>query len=118
MSGKKIKLKQEDVQRIKAVREILARQQLSHTTIQQLAYEAGMNRTKLQYGFKKLYGISIYSYQVQLRMEKAKKLLAESDSPIKQIAAVSGYNNISSFSAAFKKTFNISPSEYRNKHEK
>lgn len=117
MSGKKIKLKQADIQRIRAVKDILHQKHLPHATIQQLAYEAGMNRTKLQYGFKKLYGMSIYSYQIQMRMEKARKLLVESDSPIKQIAALSGYNTISSFSAAFKKAYNVSPSQWRNKHQ-
>jgi AraC-like DNA-binding protein len=117
MSVKKIKLKQTDIQHIKALKDALSHKQLPHTTIQQLAYEAGMNRTKLQYGFKKLFGISIYSYQLQMRMEKARKLLAESDKPIKQIAALTGYNTISSFSAAFKKAFRLSPSQYREENQ-
>ena len=117
MSVKKIKLKQADIQRIKALKETLSHKQLPHTTIQTLAYEVGMNRTKLQYGFKKLFGVSIYSYQLQLRMEKARKLLAESDKPIKQIAGLAGYNTISSFSAAFKKSFNLSPSQYREANQ-
>jgi len=114
MSVKKIKLKQADIQRIKAIKDVLSRKQLPHTTIEQLAQEAGMNRTKLQYGFKKLFGISIYSYQLQIRMEKAKKMLADSDKPVKQIATLAGYNTISSFSAAFKKAFGLSPTQWRS----
>ncbi len=110
-------MKHVDVQRIRAVKDILNHKQLPHTTIQHLAIEAGMNRTKLQYGFKKLFGVSIYTYQVQMRMEKARKLLEDTDRPIKQIAALAGYNTISSFSAAFKKAFTISPSQWRNKHQ-
>lgn len=117
MSAKKIKLKHVDIQRIKAVKDILSHKQLPHTTIQHLAYEAGMNRTKLQYGFKKLFGVSIYTYQVQMRMEKAKKLLENTDKPIKQIAALAGYNTISSFSAAFKKAFGVTPSQWRNENQ-
>lgn len=117
MSAKKIKLKQLDIQRIRAVKEILSRKHLPHATIQHLAYEAGMNRTKLQYGFKKLFGVSIYTYQVQMRMEKAKKLLEDTDKPIKQIAALAGYNTLSSFSAAFKKAFMLSPSQWRNENQ-
>lgn len=116
MSGKKIKLQQAEIQRIKAVKEMLGHKKMPHITIQELAIEAGMNRTKLQYGFKQLFGTSIYSYQVQLRMEKAKKLLEDSERPVKQIALLSGYNTISSFSAAFKKIFKLSPSQWRNKH--
>lgn len=116
MSGKKIKLQQTEIQRIRAVKEKLGQKHLHPVTIQELAYETGMNRTKLQYGFKQLFGISIYSYQVQLRMEKAKKLLEESEKPIKQIAQLTGYSTISSFSAAFKKAFRLSPSQWRNKH--
>jgi AraC-like DNA-binding protein len=117
MSAKKIKLKYGDIQRIRAVKDILNNKQLPHTTIQHLAYESGMNRTKLQYGFKKLFGVSIYTYQVQMRMEKAKKLLEDTDKPIKQIAALAGYSTISSFSAACKKAFDLSPSQWRNENQ-
>ncbi len=88
----------------------------SHTTILELAHEAGMNRTKLQYGFRQLFGTSIYAYQVQLRLERAKKLLEESDKPVKQIALLAGYNTINSFSAAFKKAYLLSPAQWRAQH--
>lgn len=117
MSGKKIKLQQSDIERIRAVKEMLDQIQRPHTTIEELAYKAGMNRTKLQYGFRKLFGQSIYSYQVRLRMDKAQRFLEETDRPIKQVASLSGYNTISSFSAAFKKTFGLSPLQWRNKHQ-
>jgi AraC-like DNA-binding protein len=117
MSVKKIKLKQADIQCIRAIKDMLSHKQLPHTTIQHLAYEAGMNRTKLQYGFKKLFGISIYAFQVQMRMERARKLLEETDKPIKQVAVLAGYNTISSFSAAFKKAFKQSPSQWRSEKQ-
>jgi AraC-like DNA-binding protein len=117
MSAKKIKLKYEDIQRIRAVRDILNHKQFPYTTIQHLAYEARMNRTKLQYGFKKLFGVSIYTYHIKVRMEKARKLLEHTDKPIKQIAALAGYNTISSFSSAYKKAFGLPPSQWRKNNE-
>lgn len=116
MSGTKIKLHQTDIQQIRAVHEMLRQEQWSHLTIQELAQEAGMNRTKLQYGFKQLFGISIYAYQVQVRLGRAKKLLEDSEKPIKQIALLVGYNTINSFSTAFKKTYQLSPAQWRTKH--
>jgi AraC-like DNA-binding protein len=50
-------------------------------------------------------------------MERARKLLEETDKPIKQVAVLAGYNTISSFSAAFKKSFKLSPSQWRSEKQ-
>lgn len=47
------------------------------------------------------------------RLEKAEKLLDESDITLQQIAVEIGFANLSSFSHAFTKYKGISPSEYR-----
>jgi AraC-like DNA-binding protein len=52
-------------------------------------------------------------YHRLLRMERAKELLKFSNNPIKQIADDLGFQNIHSFSRAFKTTEGVSPSLYR-----
>ncbi|MGY0037686.1 helix-turn-helix domain-containing protein [Pedobacter sp. NJ-S-72] len=80
-----------------------------------LAERAGMNRTKLQAGFKEIIGLTINSYTSELKMQKAKTLLINKPGySLKQIAAVVGYSCGNHFSAAFKKKFSFSPSSLRN----
>jgi AraC-like DNA-binding protein len=74
----------------------------------------GLNRTKLQYGFKQVFGVSIYDFQLQKKMEKAKALLRKTEKSIKEIARLCDYKSTSSFSQAFKKATGVSPLPWRN----
>ncbi|MBR2616453.1 MAG: helix-turn-helix domain-containing protein [Clostridia bacterium] len=66
--------------------------------------------------FKEVTGYSIISYLINLRLQKAKKLLTETNLPIEAIASGLGYSNIYYFSTAFKKRWGVSPSRYRSDH--
>jgi two-component system response regulator YesN len=58
-------------------------------------------------------GISEYIYR--LRMEKAAHLLAGTNEKIQEICRKSGYQNPSHFSRVFKKYFDMTPDEFREK---
>jgi AraC-like DNA-binding protein len=108
-----IHLKQYDVQCIQAAHTILSKDPPPQISIEGLALEVGLNRTKLQYGFKKLYGINIYEFQVHQRMEKAKLLLINTAKPVKTVASQSGYSSVSSFVAVFKRLYGTTPLQFR-----
>ncbi len=59
---------------------------------------------------------SIGSYISRLRLETAASLLQFTDLSINEIAFKIGYETPSSFTKAFRKKFNISPSEFRNRN--
>lgn len=64
-------------------------------------------------------GISFKAYLTQLRIDKAKELLARDDMKINEICTAVGFMNHSAFIRAFKLQTGISPSEYReNMHKK
>lgn len=64
--------------------------------------------------FKKYMGKSPNEYIIELRLNLAKSLLANTNMPIKQISEHIGYSDQYFFSRIFKKYFNISPQKYRN----
>lgn len=64
--------------------------------------------------FRSIYGYSIYEYVLKLRMERAKELLENPDIKILDIAERLGYADNHYFSKAFKKYYQISPSQYRS----
>lgn len=106
-------LKEYDLECVLSAKDILCQEPPRFITIEGLAIEVGLNRTKLQYGFKQVFGVSIYDFQLQKRMEKAKQLLQKTEKSIKEIARLTGYKSTSSFSQAFKKASGIAPLAWR-----
>lgn len=76
------------------------------------------NRIKLSEAFKKTFLSSIHEYHESIRMEKAKKLLIETDDTVKTIALALGYAGPHKFIPIFKRRFGKSPSLYRTTAEK
>lgn len=60
-------------------------------------------------------GFSFSEILFDLRMERAKILLADSNLSIEEIAYMTGYNDSSNFYKAFHKKFGMSPREFANK---
>ena len=65
--------------------------------------------------FKSQTGETIPSFISNLRLSKAKSLLTETKMSVGDIALEVGYSRLTYFSRIFKKKYNISPIEYRNK---
>jgi AraC-like DNA-binding protein len=68
--------------------------------------------------FRQEFGISVTEYILQKRMKLAVQLLSESNYTVGEIAARCGFCDSEYFSKSFRKTFGISPVEYRKQHEK
>jgi two-component system response regulator YesN len=63
--------------------------------------------------FKKEKGISINDYITQLRIEKAKQLLADRKLRVYEISQMIGYQDANYFAKVFRKATGMNPSEYR-----
>lgn len=83
------------------LKEIQARLDWSHTTLQRIA--------------KQYLGSSIRTYLYKLRLEKAIELLKTSHMPIHEIAVRIGYSSDIAFIRAFKHSMHIAPHQYRLK---
>lgn len=93
-----------------AAREILQKHFHQKITAVDLADEIGVGEKTLKRAFKKCYGINLFGYQVQLRMERAKELLMQGDKSVKQVAKLVGYSGQSSFTRKFIRYFGSAPS--------
>jgi AraC-like DNA-binding protein len=60
-------------------------------------------------------GRPIVSWIIELRMQRAEHLLAQTDQPISQIAATVGYGDANSFGRAFTKRRGVSPWQWRRR---
>lgn len=68
--------------------------------------------------FKEKFGITPYKYILRKRVNASKYLLSETNSSIREIAQVLGFENSHYFSSFFKKETGITPSEFRKKNHK
>jgi AraC-like DNA-binding protein len=89
-------------EKIKEARTILDQDISRPYTIRELSRKVAMNECYLKKGFKALIGKTIHEYQQEMRISKAKELLALGNT-VTEVAATLGYSSISHFSASFKK---------------
>ena len=73
-----------------------------------------LNRNKIHYGFKEMYGMSLQRYCSDLRMRKAVFLLQSSSLTVAEIAEQVGFGEPTNFTAAFRQHFGQLPSDVRN----
>ncbi|MCR5687253.1 MAG: AraC family transcriptional regulator [Lachnospiraceae bacterium] len=100
--------------KVHAARKMLGENIAADISIEEAAKKANLNRTTLQRVFKQMYGLTIFEYRTQVRMQEAKNLLVDNDLTVTEIAGICGYSNASKFSAAFKKHFGLTPTEWKN----
>jgi AraC-like DNA-binding protein len=81
----------------------------------ELAKRAFLSETRFHYVFKNIMGLSPMAYVKSVRMHKAQTLLSQSRLSITQVGEKVGYPDIFHFSKIFKKTFGVSPLNYREK---
>lgn len=63
--------------------------------------------------FRQAYGYSPHQYIQQQRIEKARRLLARTSTPVSEVADLLGFANSQSFSRLFAQRMGVSPSGYR-----
>lgn len=85
--------------------------------VEELAERIGVDRKYLRNLFTEYLGVSTKDYIMNLRIERAKELLSESDMPVIAVASSVGYSDALGFSKIFKKYTGLSPSDYRNSTE-
>lgn len=82
-------------------------------TLDGIAREVGMSRSRFAERFQSLMGCAPMSYLSDLRLQKAMNLLSGTGEPIQRVATQVGYQSPAAFSRAFAGRFGQSPSDVR-----
>ena len=98
---------------IRHIRDHLLTDREGYTSLSWLAAEHEMSVSHLQKLFKQIYGVPVYHYIKEYRLEQAAVELVRSARPVTEIAQDAGYDNASKFSACFKERYGVTPSQYR-----
>lgn len=82
-------------------------------TVEKLATEVAMSRSRFANHFSELMGMGPMSYVSDWRLQKSLSLLDGSRLSVQQIAGQTGYQSPAAFTRAFSGKFGYSPTEYR-----
>jgi AraC family transcriptional regulator len=78
-----------------------------------LAQVAGLSQYRFAHNFKEHTGLPPYKYVLRARIEKAKRMLKDTDLPIIEIALAVGFQSLSQFNSIFKRAMGTTPSSFR-----
>jgi len=102
-----------DIELVEKVKAIIDADISLHHSIESLALQVALGKTKLKEGFRVYYGIGVYTYLRQTRMAKAMELLTGTQQSLKQVAKACGYKYHNNFIAAFHNYHGITPRQAR-----
>jgi len=82
-------------------------------SVDEAARAAGLSRSVLQRRFRKLLGHTVHDEFVTCRVQRAMKVLADSDIPISEVAEVAGFRHQEYLGVVFKARVGRTPAAYR-----
>lgn len=82
-------------------------------SLEALAAKMGISSRYVNEIFKEQYGVTPVRYLTEVRIDLAKKLLAETDKDIVSVCFEVGYDTLSTFYRTFKNRVRLSPNQYR-----
>lgn len=100
-------------QELSRLRRELFRNPTAGTTIDSLALQIGLSPSYLQALYKEEFGVTLGEDIIHSRLERAKYLLANSESLISSVAEASGYGCEAHFMRQFKQLVGMTPGKYR-----
>lgn len=101
------------IEKLHYAKEILMEQMDAPPSLTELSKLTGMNTFKLKTGFKELFGLPVFKYLQEKRLEKAFELIENKEMNIQEVAWFVGYESLGSFSNAFKNKFGLRPTEIK-----
>ena len=104
--------------RLRQINDFIAEYNDGCPSLSEVARECGVTAAHLRRLYKATAGKTLYEYIEEVRVERAIKLLRDTDIPLKVISYRLGFSHPSGFSFAFKRATGESPRDFRLRHEK
>jgi YesN/AraC family two-component response regulator len=92
---------------------LLTRQLRDPPSLIELAHQVGTNQRRLTQIFRHQVGMSAFEYLQELRLERARSLLRDTELQVQLISEQVGYRNAGDFTRAFRRHFGVTPRLYR-----
>jgi AraC family transcriptional activator of pyochelin receptor len=99
-----------DRERIRTARDMLVQNAADPPDLTTVARLCGTNLSKLNQGFRTVYGMAPYRYVQEFRLQRAYEMLSSRNFTVSQVAVAMGYTP-AHFSTLFKRRHGIRPSD-------
>ena len=83
----------------------------------QIAHELGISVRQLERLFGRYFNTSPSRYYMELRLDRARNLLLQTEMSVSEIAIASGFQSVGHFTRLYRKTFGTTPSQQRGRLE-
>ncbi|RYH74024.1 AraC family transcriptional regulator [Flavobacteriaceae bacterium 144Ye] len=110
-SQQSTKINVEQLEKINLAQEILLSDLENPPSLTELAHKIGTNTNTLKKEFKAQFGVPVFKYLQNERLNKAHNLIKKERTTIQEAAWAVGYDSLGSFSNAFEKKFGYRPSQ-------
>ncbi len=90
--------------------------ELAESSLPDIARQLHCSERHFSRIFREEFGVPFRARQIELRLQRARQLLAGSDAKIINVAYESGYRHLGLFNAMFKKRFGVTPGEWRQQN--
>lgn len=81
-----------------------------------LAMECGLSISHFARSFKAAFGVSSHQWLIRRRTDRAKELLSQTNLPLVDVAAQSGFGDQAAFTRTFHRVVGVSPGRWRREH--
>jgi len=102
-----------EIAKVFKARQLLMEDLATPPTIATLARAVLMSESQLKASFREVFGVSVYQYFQQARLEKARELLAGSGRTVKEVGYELGFTNIGHFSRLFERAYKVKPKRFQ-----
>lgn len=101
----------------KLVEVILAQMSKDAIDMEHIAAALSLSRKQLRTKVMAITGLTPVAYVLQVRLNCARRMIANEDTSLTTIASKCGFQNLSHFSKAFKQQYGVSPQQYRKSND-
>jgi AraC-like DNA-binding protein len=81
--------------------------------LEELAVLAGLSQSHFSHAFKASTGMAPHQWQMNARLDRAKKLLVQGEQPLMVIAAETGFSDQAHFTRVFRKNIGTTPANWK-----
>ncbi|WNZ22663.1 helix-turn-helix transcriptional regulator [Leptolyngbya sp. NK1-12] len=100
-------------ERLHYARELLLQNLHEPLTLAELARRSQLNECTLKQGFKQEFGMTVFDYLLDYRLEQAREMLERGAMQVAEVMTAVGLKNRSYFAAAFRQKFGQNPKQYQ-----
>jgi transcriptional regulator GlxA family with amidase domain len=107
-----------DARQLRLVNETIDEKLGEPISVSMLSSVAGLSRAHFSHAFRTSVGRPPHAHIVRMRIERAMKLMAETDAPLSEIAVSAGFSDQAHFSNKFRRMAGATPAQWRREHQR